>query len=319
MFRPPLGTPTAGGGLNTLKRRFKWIPCRGAQRVLFDFEKWSFQVFLVLGSVGRGGSQGQKQKAKLAHECAVLLAIGALVFTINEGYLEVQWELLQHLFCHEHMECTCSALISTKHINIFLTALTGQSSPGRALARPKDKQNKMATLLRNSTENGRFVPVMGPHLFQGRVPFVPETGPVCPDTVPLSCPIQNLVGISALKNPPPLPEDTLPTPTPVCPAPPPLLPESGQGFRIGQKFSCTKFWEPPDVGLAPTGVWRVPPIPHCNWAQHLTLIDSFPGIRPDVRGISRPTKFSLGRFSVREVHSYPSKLAELNDIFPIPE
>ena len=25
------------------------------------------------------------------------------------------------------------------------------------------------------------------------------------------------------------------------------------------------FWEPPGVGLAPTGVWRVPPIPHCNW------------------------------------------------------
>ena len=25
-------------------------------------------------------------------------------------------------------------------------------------------------------------------------------------------------------------------------------------------------WEPPDVGLAPTGVWRVPPNnPHCNW------------------------------------------------------
>ena len=24
-------------------------------------------------------------------------------------------------------------------------------------------------------------------------------------------------------------------------------------------------WEPPDVGLAPTGVWRVPPTPHCNW------------------------------------------------------
>ena len=26
-------------------------------------------------------------------------------------------------------------------------------------------------------------------------------------------------------------------------------------------LSC---WEPPDVGLAPTGVWRVPLIPHCN-------------------------------------------------------
>ena len=24
-------------------------------------------------------------------------------------------------------------------------------------------------------------------------------------------------------------------------------------------------WEPPDVGLAPTCVWRVPPIPHRNW------------------------------------------------------
>ena len=26
------------------------------------------------------------------------------------------------------------------------------------------------------------------------------------------------------------------------------------------------YWEPPDVGLALTGVWRVPPPPpHCNW------------------------------------------------------
>ena len=25
------------------------------------------------------------------------------------------------------------------------------------------------------------------------------------------------------------------------------------------------FWEPPDVGLTPTGVWTSPPIPHCNW------------------------------------------------------
>ena len=29
-------------------------------------------------------------------------------------------------------------------------------------------------------------------------------------------------------------------------------------------FMCI-FWEPPDVGLAPTGVWGSPPIPHCNW------------------------------------------------------
>ena len=31
-------------------------------------------------------------------------------------------------------------------------------------------------------------------------------------------------------------------------------------------ISSLFIWEPPDVGLAPTGVWRVPPpIPHCNW------------------------------------------------------
>ena len=37
-------------------------------------------------------------------------------------------------------------------------------------------------------------------------------------------------------------------------------------FPGGRNYFCTFFdWERPDVGLAPTGVWRVPPIPHCNW------------------------------------------------------
>ena len=74
--------------------------------------------------------------------------------------------------------------INTKHINIYLTALAGQSSQGRTPTRPRDKRDKMAILLWISTENGRFVPGTGPGLSQGRVPFVPGTVPVCPEHRP---------------------------------------------------------------------------------------------------------------------------------------
>ena len=70
--------------------------------------------------------------------------------------------------------------INRKHINIFLTALVGQSSQGRTPTRPRDKRDKMAILLWNSTEKGRFVPGTGPILSRGGVPFVPGTVPVCP-------------------------------------------------------------------------------------------------------------------------------------------
>ena len=70
--------------------------------------------------------------------------------------------------------------LSRKHINIFLTALVGQSSQGRTPTRPRDKRDKMAILLWNSTEKGRFVPGTGPILSRGGVPFVPWTVPVCP-------------------------------------------------------------------------------------------------------------------------------------------
>ena len=39
--------------------------------------------------------------------------------------------------------------INRKHINIFLTALVGQSSQGRTPTRPGDKRDKMAILLWN--------------------------------------------------------------------------------------------------------------------------------------------------------------------------
>ena len=75
--------------------------------------------------------------------------------------------------------------INRKHINILLTALVGQSSQGRTPTRPRDKRDKMAILLWNSTEKGRFVPGTGPilsrgglsHLSQGRFLFVPDTVP----------------------------------------------------------------------------------------------------------------------------------------------
>ena len=35
--------------------------------------------------------------------------------------------------------------------------------------------------------------------------------------------------------------------------------------KKGPGLKRTFNWEPPDVGLAPTGVLRVPPIPHFNW------------------------------------------------------
>ena len=66
----------------------------------------------------------------------------------------------------------------------FLTALGGQSSQGRTPTRPRDKRDKMAILLWNSTEKGQFVPVTGPILSRGGVPFVPGTVLFVPDTVP---------------------------------------------------------------------------------------------------------------------------------------
>ena len=65
--------------------------------------------------------------------------------------------------------------INRKHINIFLTALAGQSSQGRTPTCPRDKRDKMVILLWNSTEKGRFVPGTGPILSRGGVPFVPGT------------------------------------------------------------------------------------------------------------------------------------------------
>ena len=70
--------------------------------------------------------------------------------------------------------------INRKHINIYLTALVGQSSQGRTPTCPRDKRDKMAILLWNETEKGRFVPGTGPILSRGGVPFVPGTVPVCP-------------------------------------------------------------------------------------------------------------------------------------------
>ena len=67
-----------------------------------------------------------------------------------------------------------------KHINIFMTALAGQSSQGRTPIHPRDKRDKMAFLLWNSTDKGRFVPGTGHNLSRGGVPFVPGTVPVCP-------------------------------------------------------------------------------------------------------------------------------------------
>ena len=74
--------------------------------------------------------------------------------------------------------------INRKHINIFLTALVGQSSQGRTPTRPRNKRDKIAILLWNSTEKGRFVPGTGPILSRGAVPFVPGTVPVCPGDRP---------------------------------------------------------------------------------------------------------------------------------------
>ena len=64
-------------------------------------------------------------------------------------------------------------------------ALSGQSSQGQTGTRPRDKRDKMATLLWNLTGNGRFVPRTGPSLCLGRVPFVPGKVPVCPGHRPV--------------------------------------------------------------------------------------------------------------------------------------
>ena len=58
----------------------------------------------------------------------------------------------------------------------------------------------------------------------------------------------------------------------------------GDFFREGQSTHIhgSNFWEPPDVGLAPTGVWRVTPTPHSNWR---TLPSSQP---PSLPALSFP-------------------------------
>ena len=80
--------------------------------------------------------------------------------------------------CHLKMTPTC--LFCSFFEVTFLTALAGQSSQGRTPTRPRDKRDKMAILLWNSTEKGQFVPGTGPILSRGGVPFVPGTVPVCP-------------------------------------------------------------------------------------------------------------------------------------------
>ena len=72
-----------------------------------------------------------------------------------------------------------------KHINIFLTALVGQSSQGRTPTRPRDKRDKMARFYcgikqrKAGLSQGRvpFCPGEGSHLSQGRFLFVPDTVP----------------------------------------------------------------------------------------------------------------------------------------------
>ena len=63
--------------------------------------------------------------------------------------------------------------INRKHINIFLTALVGQSSQGRTPTRPRDKRDKMAFLLWELNRERPVCPGDGSR-------FVPGRGPICP-------------------------------------------------------------------------------------------------------------------------------------------
>ena len=87
---------------------------------------------------------------------------------------------------------------NTKHINILLTALAGQSSQGRIPTRPMDKWDKMPMWLWNSTDNGQFVPGTGTGLSKDRVPLVPDTLPVCPEHRPSE--MFMFIGFSCPKN-----------------------------------------------------------------------------------------------------------------------
>ena len=91
--------------------------------------------------------------------------------------------------------------INRKHINIFLTALGGQSSQGRTSTRSRDKRDKWRFYCgiqqrKASLSQGRvpFCPGEGSHLSQGRFLFVPDTVP--PKNVYVywffSCPILGL-------------------------------------------------------------------------------------------------------------------------------
>ena len=61
----------------------------------------------------------------------------------------------------------------TKHINICLTALAGQSSQGRTPTRPRDKRDKMAFFFGRFNRKRPVCPRHGSR-------FVPGTVPVCP-------------------------------------------------------------------------------------------------------------------------------------------
>ena len=98
------------------------------------------------------------------------------------------------------------------------------------------------------------------------VPSVPWKCPICPVTYPV-CPVDVL----------PLelefPHKSVQT-SRVSLGRPEFIPGPLPGHSDHQIPLCEislsaffkqKCWEPPDAGLAPPGVWRVPPIPHCNW------------------------------------------------------
>ena len=62
----------------------------------------------------------------------------------ERGTLPDTWALPKHTLVGSKKKP-----INIKHINIFLTALAGQSSRGRTPTRPRDKRDKMAILLWN--------------------------------------------------------------------------------------------------------------------------------------------------------------------------
>ena len=135
----------------------------GTQSWPSNFVRRTLHQTLTIGE-GRGGrfTEFTHRRAPFGRSC-----FGSTKKTINIKHLPVQIAIAVVIYyCRSDVlsDLWCLSMVGSfgllgakkkkktinrKHINIFLTALAGQSSQGRTPTRPRDKRDKMAILLWN--------------------------------------------------------------------------------------------------------------------------------------------------------------------------